>query len=359
MSRIAVLHEWVDSYAGSEQVFEAIAQMFPAADLFALSYEPRVLLDLAGRDVRTTFLDHALLRGRRSVTLPLMPAAWRALGKGRYDVVVSSHHAFAHTNRLAEGGAHLCYVHTPARYVWSPEIDARGDAWYLAPARALLRRADLAASRRVTVYAANSSAVAQRIEKFWGRESTVIFPPVRVEYFSAPASTEAKRDYIFGVGRWIPYKNLHLVIEAADLAGMPVKIAGRGPDNSRILAAAERATVPVELIESPTHDRLRELYRNAACLMFPAVEDFGIVPVESQAAGTPVIAIAAGGALDTVQPDVSGVLLEGEPSAQRLAECVPAALRLQPADCQQNASRFSRSAFNRNIAAWAAPMIEG
>lgn len=358
MSKIAVLHEWVAAYAGSEQVFEAIAGIFPKADLLALSYEPGVSLDLGGRHVRTTFLDNRLLRRRRSLTLPLMPAAWRELGKAEYDVVVSSHHAFAHTNRLADGGTHLCYVHTPARYLWSPEIDDRGAAWYLAPARAALRSVDLAASRRVTQYAANSTAVAKRIESFWNREATIIYPPVRVEYFSQPAIAPPTRDYVLGVGRWIPYKNLHRVIEAADIAGMPVTIAGRGSDRSRIVAAAEAAKVPVNLVESPSDDQLRELYRNAACLIFPVVEDFGIVPVEAQAAGTPVIAQAAGGALDTVSPGVSGVLVQGEPSAKRLASAIGEAVTMNGEGCRRIASRFSRTAFVEHFTAWAAASID-
>jgi glycosyltransferase involved in cell wall biosynthesis len=351
-ARVAVVHEWVAAYAGSEQVFEAIAGAFPDADLVALSYEPGVTLDLAGRTVRTTFLNRASLRNRRSLTLPLMPAAWRSLGTAKYDLVISSHHALAQTNRLGEGGVHLAYVHTPGRYIWSPEIDDRGSPWYLGPMRAALRRVDAAASKRVTSYAANSTAVAARIERYWGRDATVIHPPVRVEFFSEPALTPPTRDYVLGVGRWIPYKNLHLVIEAADIAGLPVKIAGRGPDKSRILAAARAATVPVELVEEPTDVELRELYRNALCLVFPTVEDFGIVPVEAQAAGTPVVALGQGGALDTVADGVSGVLVEScEPD--QLAKGIVRAGSTSSDGARKNAQRFSKAAFTAAIQDWA------
>jgi glycosyltransferase involved in cell wall biosynthesis len=351
-ARVAVLHEWVDSYAGSEQVFEALAGIFPNADLIALSYEPRVNLELAGRPVRTTFLDTRALRRRRSLTLPLMPLAWRALGSRRYDVVVSSHHAFAHTNRLADGGVHLCYVHSPARYLWSPEIDSRGSARVLAPIRAALRRVDLSAAQRVTSYAANSTAVAKRIETFWNREATVIHPPVRVEFFSEVSSAPATRDYVLGVGRWVPYKNLHLVIEAADTMGMPVKIAGRGPDKSRILAAAAAAKVPVELIESPTDHQLRELYRNAACLVFPTVEDFGIVPVEAHASGTPVVAPAYGGVVDTVIDGQTGILVETL-AVEELSSGIAAAANLSPGtQISATVLRFSRTHFTSAVQRW-------
>ena len=352
LSRIAVVHEWVAAYAGSEQVFEAIAKIFPNADLYALSKEPGVNLDLGGRPVRTTFLDRPALRNHRSATLPAMPFAWRALGKAKYDIVVSSHHAFAHTNRLADGGMQLCYVHTPARYVWSPEIDERGAAWYLAPARATLRGVDKRASERVFSYAANSTAVAGRIQDFWRRDATVIFPPVRVEYFAENADDEPPtRDYILGVGRWIPYKNLHRVIEVASAVGMPVKIAGRGPDKSRLVAAAAAANVPVELIEGPTDSQLRDLYRNAACLVFPTVEDFGIVPVEAQAAGTPVVALAEGGALDTIRSGFSGILVEDTTIAS-LAASVLECLALDPQACRDNSLRFSSAHFSRAILEW-------
>jgi len=348
---MAVLHEWVSAYAGSEQVFEAIAGSFPNADLVALTYEPGVQLALGGRHVRTTFLDRPRLRNRRSLTLPFMPAAWRALGKGQYDVVVSSHHAFAHTNHLADGGVHLCYVHSPARYLWSPEIDGRGSARVLGAARATLRRVDLAASRRVAAYAANSGAVAKRIEQFWHRESKVIHPPVRVEFFGEPTPEPRSRDYILGVGRWIPYKNLHLVIDAANLADMPVKIAGRGPDKSRIVAAARAARVPVEIIESPSDEELRSLYRNASCLIFPTVEDFGIVPVEAQAAGTAVVALAEGGALDTVIHGTTGILVP-DCDLAGLSRAALDAAQLRPLDIARHAERFARTVFVDAIKEW-------
>src|SRR5262249_4538705 len=157
----------------------------------------------------------------------------------------------------------------------------------------------------------------------------VIAPPVRVEYFGHRNIDQPSRDYLLGVGRWVGYKNMHRVIEVADRVGLPVKIAGRGPDRDRIVAAPANAPVALELIESPSDDKLRVLYRNAAALVFPTVEDFGIVPVEAQAAGTPVVAIGAGGALDTVVDGKSGVLTE-DGSIQQLAEAVVAALDLEP-----------------------------
>jgi glycosyltransferase involved in cell wall biosynthesis len=352
-SELAIVHEWVHARAGSEQVFEALAQTFESADLYALSVNPETALELGGRPLRTTWLNNPAVRDRRKVTLPLMPLAWRSLGKSRYDAVISSHHAFANSNRLAGDGIHLSYVHAPARYIWSPDIDSRGAADLFAPARLYLKWVDLRAVARVTAFAANSNEVAGRIETFWNRQAEVIHPPVAVEYFGRGAVRAKKGGYILGVGRWIPYKNLHLVIAAASIAGLPVKIAGGGPDRSRIIAEAARARVPVELIESPSDEQLRELYQRASVLVFPTMEDFGMVPVEAQAAGTPVVALGAGGALETVIDGVTGVLTSSVDPVE-LAAAIAVATTLNPADCMRNVERFSRARFQLRIRDWVA-----
>jgi glycosyltransferase involved in cell wall biosynthesis len=351
---LAVLHEWVNAYDGSVQVFEALAHSFPSADLYALSRTPGVALDLGGRPLRTTWLDRPGLRDRREFTLPLMPLAWRTLRTPQYDTVLTSHHAFAHTNRLSgTAGRHLAYVHAPARYLWTPDIDGRGDRWFLAAPKAALRRVDLRATRRVHAYAANSTAIARRLEQFWDRPSTVIHPPVRTAFYGAAPDAPVDRGYVLGVGRWVPYKQLHLVIEAADRAGMPVKVAGRGPDKSRLVAAAAAAKVPVELVENPTDVELRELYRGATCLVFPTVEDFGMVPVEAMAAGTPVIAFAAGGALDTIEDGVSGLLVQ-EQTVPALVDALSRATALSPDAARTRAGLFSEAVFRARIQAWVA-----
>jgi glycosyltransferase involved in cell wall biosynthesis len=206
-------------------------------------------------------------------------------------------------------------------------------------------------ANRVTSYAANSAAVADRIARFWDREASVIHPPVNVDFFTAPSPAEPTRDYVLGFGRWIPYKGLHKVIEAAELAGVPVKIAGRGPERARIEAAATAARVPVEIIHSPDDNQLRELYRNAACLVFPTVEDFGMVPVECQAAGTPVVAVGVGGATETIRDGRSG-LLAGSSEPNELAYLIPQAIGLAARDCVESALRFDHASFRRNLRAW-------
>jgi glycosyltransferase involved in cell wall biosynthesis len=353
-ARVAVVHEWVAARTGSEKVFEALARMHPHADLWALSVDPAVGLDTGGRPIRTTWLDHPQLRARRGVTLPLMPRAWSAL-TGDYDVVISSHHAFAHAVGFGRAATHLSYVHSPARYVWSPELDGRGASALLAPARVSLRRLDLRASRHVDSYAANSTAVATRIQDCWDRDAVVIAPPVDTGFYTpaVAATRPADRGYLLGASRWIPYKRLELVIELGDRTGMPVVIAGGGPQEASLRARAERASVPVAFVHQPDDQSLRELYRGARALVFPAVEDFGIMPVEAMACGTPVIGPAMGGLLDTVAEGRSGALAPTV-AVDDLATALERTVDTSVASCRARALAFSPEAFERAVLGWTA-----
>ena len=350
------MHEWVAARAGSEKVFEALASMWPDADLFALSVDPGVHLELQGRIVKTTFLDTPALRDRRSLTLPLMPLAWRAIGRRGYDVVISSHHAFAASNRLAaEGGANLAYVHSPARYIWTPELDGRGGSPLHAPVRAALKRVDRGYVDRLTGIAANSRAVADRIAAFWHREAEVVHPPVDTEFFTPGQDDEVEVDvpekFLLGFGRWIPYKNLDTVIRVAEQAGMPAVIAGRGPQKEQLAELARAAKVPVAMIESPSQEQVRELYRRAAALVFPTNEDFGLIPVEAMACGTPVLALNAGGARETVVDGETGALADGS-DLQSYSDALPRALAASAVACRRRAEGFRTAEFARRARSW-------
>lgn len=211
MQKVAIVHEWISSRAGSEKVFEALAAIWPEADLYALSQEPGVEMDFGGREVNTTFLDRKHLRNRRSFTLPLMPIAWQLIGQHKYDLVISSHHAFAASNRLTKrGGRHLAYVYTPARYVWTPDLDGRGRSALLAPVRAVLKSIDRSYIPRIEKFAGLSREVADRINKYWGRSAAVIAPPADTKYFTpghdASIELDVPENYLMGFGRWIPYR---------------------------------------------------------------------------------------------------------------------------------------------------------
>lgn len=353
----ALVHEWLVVRAGSELVFEALARCMPDADLFSLTAAPGGLANLGNRHVTTSVLDRPSLRDRRALTLPLMPAAWRLAARGReYETVVTSHHAAAiQFARHCTVERHLAYIHTPARYVWSPELDGRGSSRLLWPMRRAMQRSDRRAVESIDSLAANSEEVAARIRRFWNREARVIHPPVDTDYFGAKACSSGppSRDFILGMSRFVAYKRLDLVIDAGDLLGLPVVIAGAGPHEQTLRRRAEEARVPVRFVIQPTNAELRELYRNAACLVFPAHEDFGIVPVEAQAAGTPVVGIQSGGVLESVSNGVTGILVEhATPSA--LARGVIEAGGISADACRAWASRFSSARFEREALAWIA-----
>jgi glycosyltransferase involved in cell wall biosynthesis len=366
VTTVALVHEWLAGRSGSEKTFEQMAVAFPDADLFALSREPGTSYDFDGRQVRTTWLDTPLFRRHRSLALPIMPFAWRSARSEvpSYDLVVTSSHAFANLAHVTkQAKTVLSYCHTPARYLWLPGVDSRlGLAAVLAkPVRRALQECDLRGAARVDRFAVNSHEVETRVREFYGRDSEVIPPPVEVDFFSAfpePQIDERLPErFLLAISRWIEYKRLDLAIETAAQLEIPIVIAGSGPFEARLRSVAEATGADVRFFLSPTQDELRELYSRASAVLFPAFEDFGIVPVEAQAAGTPVVAFGKGGALDTVVNGETGVFAleqtvpafaSATESCLALAEDPDTSLR-----CRANASGFSEETFRRRLVAWA------
>jgi glycosyltransferase involved in cell wall biosynthesis len=341
---VAVVHEWFSAVGGSENVFLAIAELVPHASRYVLWAEP----DADPVGLHQTWLARTPLRRSKALALPVMPLVWRTVGRPAPDVVISSSHAFAHTVKLGDPAhtRHLSYVHTPARYVWSPSFDGRGANPMLALPRAALRHVDRWGGRHVHSYAANSVEVRNRIRRFWNRDAVVVNPPVDVEYFGA--APDGDRDYLLGVGRWIPYKRFDLMIDIAAQAGMPLVLAGSGPAEADLRRQAGRG---VRFEVRPSRARLRELYAGAAALLFPAHEDFGIVPVEAQAAGTPVVGLARGGLLETVVHGETGLLVDStDPQAYaRLLGRLP---ELDRAGIRRHAAKFGHAQFAEQMTRW-------
>ena len=351
--RIAVVHEWVATRAGSEQVFEQLARAFPKADLYCLTFQPGVRFeDPSAREITTSPLDHPWLRDRRSLTLPLMPAAWRAIRRPDYDLVVSSSHAFGRFFAKPTDGAHLSYVHAPMRYAWDPEIDPRLSSLHRAsaPARAVLRAVDRTSLRWTKAIATNSREVARRIERYYRRSATVIHPPVELDRFD-PTMDRSGR--LVALSRFVGYKRLDLAIEVAERVGLPLDILGSGPGESAIRQRAGAATVPVKVLTRPSDAQVAEYLGTAAALIFPAREDFGIVPVEAQASGTPVLGLRGTGLDDSVVDRQTGVLVDGQ-GVDALTEGLKILLDLdiKPEACSENARRFSVDAFRSNVRRW-------
>jgi glycosyltransferase involved in cell wall biosynthesis len=342
--------------------------LYPDADVFALvDFLPDDLRSrLRGKRVRTSFLQHVPLARRFfRLLLPLFPRAIESLDVSPYDIVISSSHAVAKGARTAPRQLHICYCYTPMRYAW----DLREQ--YLAASRhgrglrgAVVREVldhlqswDRAASARVNRFIAISGYIRDRIRKCYDRDATIIHPPVDVEFFVPrdTPSSEKTRSYYLTASRWVPYKRIDLIVEAFDaLADRRLVVVGDGPDARRVRAAAG---TNVEFVGDVSRERLRDLLQGARAFLFAAEEDFGILPVEAAACGTPVVALGRGGALETVRTigtqGPTGVLF-AEQSANAIVEAVRQfenqADAIDATDCRTNALRFSSARFRAELA---------
>jgi glycosyltransferase involved in cell wall biosynthesis len=304
---LALVHDYLLVLRGAERTFAAIADLWPRAPIHTLLYDPEGTEHrFAGHPVRASRLQRTGV-GQSSFRklLPLFPLAAEQMTLGEPSVVVSSSSAFAHGVRPPAGAVHVCYCHTPFRYAWFERQRAMREVPpavrpALGGVLAAIRRWDLRASRRVTHYVANSRHTQRRIKNIYGRESTIIHPPVEVERFRS----DEPDDYFLAVTELVPHKRIDLAAEAASDAGQRLKVVGGGPELGRL---RDRYRGPeVEFLGRVEDEELVELYAHARALVLPNVEEFGIAAVEAQAAGRPVIAAAAGGALETVQEGVTG-----------------------------------------------------
>lgn len=352
--RIALVHEWIDVPGGSEQVFDEMALVFPEADLWSLWNNAPDRQD--GRRVRESWLARTPLRGRKAASLPLMPLVWRSLSRtAQYDIVVGSSHCMAHGVRFrnAADATYLSYVYSPMRYVWSPELDPRASSLVFRALAAPLKLVDRRLSRGAARIAVISHEVRDRVVRYWGRDADVIYPPVDTAFFSPtqPSAPLPFDSYVLGVGRFIPYKRFDLIIGAAAKAGVPLVIAGAGPNEADLRALAAAAGVPVAFEIHPTRERLRELYTGASGLLFPVHEDFGIVPVEAMACGVPVVGLARGGLLETVEHGRTGWLVE-DANPTELAKGLIEASHLLGPHLRGSTLKFSRERFHQDFRSW-------
>ncbi|WP_372621859.1 glycosyltransferase [Falsiroseomonas sp.] len=356
--KIAIVHEWLDTYAGSERVVEQMLELFPEADLFTVcDFMPEAERGFLRGKVPTTSFIQRLPRARKwfRYYLGLMPLAVEQFDLSEYDLVLSSSHAVAKGVLTGPATLHVSYVHSPMRYAWDLQhqylrqsgmdrgVKGAATRWLLGRLRAW----DHASAARPDVILANSAWIAERIRKAWRRESTVVHPPVDIEGFPfRPAKGEA---YVIA-SRLVPYKRVELVAEA--FRAMPDRqliVIGDGPSMPRLRAAAAGATNIAIRGRLPQME-LVALLQSARAFVFAAEEDFGIGMVEAQACGTPLIAYGRGGAADIVQDGATGVLF-GAQSVEAITDAVRRfeALTIAPEACRANAERFSRDAFRANL----------
>jgi glycosyltransferase involved in cell wall biosynthesis len=349
-ARVVLAHDYLLVMRGAERSFAAIAALYERAPIFTLLYDEKGTdRRFAGRAVTTSPLQRLGVRqsGFRRL-LPLYPWAVGRLELPPCEVVLSSSSAFAHGVRKPPGAVHVCYCYTPFRYAWYEQQRALEEtpAPLRAPLRLALeriRRWDLAASRSVDVYLAISELSRERIRRYYGREATIVHPPVETERFAPGVPGES----LLIVSEIVRHKRLQVALEAARRARAPIRVAGAGPD----LQALREAYPEAEFLGRVGDEELAGLYATARAVIVPGVEEFGITAVEAQAAGRPVIAAAAGGALETVIDGVTGRLVTlDEVEAFRAAIEGIDALGLEPAAAVENAQRFSVAVFQRRVA---------
>ena len=347
--RVAVIHEWLTIPGGSEKVVCAILGLLPQAEVFTSIYDPEPWpAVITSRPVHASFLNRLPGASRHyRHLLPLMDAAFRSFDLSGFDLVVSSNHACAKNVRTPAGALHICYCHTPMRYAWDPgflEGEALGPVMRrVAPvATAWLRHVDRRRAAAPDVFVANSTFVASRIEQAYGRSSHVIHPPVEVAGLLEVVRDPGDAYLVFG--RLVPYKRTDVAIRACERLGRKLIVAGTGRDLERLRRLAPASTEFLGHV--PAHD-LPGLFARARGLLFPGLEDFGIVPVEAQAAGLPVIAYGAGGVRDSVLDGRTGVLYE-DGSVDGMCAAIERfeELSLDDRVLRANATRFAPDRFD-------------
>jgi glycosyltransferase involved in cell wall biosynthesis len=348
-------HDWLTGMRGGEKVLESLCRLFPDADLLTLVHVPGSVSRLIeGRRIRTSAIQHLPSPGRLyRHYLPLFPPVIEWFDLDEADLVVSTSHCAAKALVPPGRATHVCYCHSPMRYAWDQfeayfgvERVGRAAHAVLRPVLAGLARWDRATAPRVTRFLANSHYVAGRIARYYNRVASVVYPPVDTEFFT-PGSA-APEPYFLVVSALVPYKRLEVAIDAANRMQAPLKIVGGGPDRDRLRALAG----PTVTFQGPVDDTtLREAYRGAKAVILPGEEDFGIVPLEAMACGVPVIALGRGGALETVVPGVTGLLVD-EPTTDAFASAMTDLPRqaFDPDGLRQHAERFGVARFDRELA---------
>ncbi|MBN1401795.1 MAG: glycosyltransferase [Anaerolineae bacterium] len=352
--KLAIVCSWLNQYGGAERVLEVIHDMYPQAPIYTSIYRPEALPERYRTwDIRPSFMNRIPLASRRhQFFLPLYPLAFESLDLRGYDVVLSLTSAFGHGVITEAETQHICYCLTPARFLWGYHayIEREGVGRLarlaLAPFLRSLRQWDRLAADRVDRFLAISQTVQRRIQKCYRRESMLLYPPVNTDLSTEPAEPE---DYYLIVSRLIPYKRIDLAVRAFNLLGLPLRIIGDGRDRAALQAMAKRNIAFLGYLPDDAH--VRAQMAGCRALIFPGEEDFGITPLEAMAAGRPVIAYGAGGALDTIEEGRTGVFFR-EPTPEALAEAVHRLERLTfcADDLRQQAARFGTERFRREMA---------
>jgi len=360
--RVALVHDWLTGMRGGEKVLEAICALFPGAPIYTLFHFPgSVSAAIESHPIVPSFLNRAPgIRRFYRHYLPLFPAAIEDFDLSGFDLIVSSSHCVAKGVIPPPGAVHVCYCHTPMRYAWDQEHAyfprRTGLAAHLrGAALSRLRTWDAASAPRVDSFVANSSFVAERIRRYYGRGANVLAPPVDLDFFTPGQGSETAQPYALAVSALAPYKRLDIAIAACARSGLPLRIVGEGPEREPLNRLAATSGGRVDFLGRVAGEALRDLYRGATLFVQPGIEDFGIAAVEALACGTPVVAAGRGGILDIVENVSDGLLYEpnGDTLEQvgRMSEAIDKArqFRFNPLEIRQRAERFSSRRFAERL----------
>jgi glycosyltransferase involved in cell wall biosynthesis len=363
--KVALVHDWLTGMRGGEKVLEALCEQYPDAEIFTLLHvRGSVSPTIERAPIHTSLLQHlpAVRRYYREC-LPLFPVLVEQFDLERFDLVISSSHCVAKSIIPRPGAVHICYCHTPMRYAWDQfgayfgpdRLGLIGSA-LARPVLAAIAGWDRATSARATRYVTNSQHVARRIRRYYNREASVVYPPVDTDFFHPTAHSTArlpaKDSSCLIVSALVPYKRVETAVDACRLAGVSLTIVGDGPDRTRLERRAAGARADVTFLGRLSDEEVRDQYNHASLVLMPGEEDFGIVPLEAQACGCPVVALGRGGALETIVPDQTGVLV-GDPTPDAFADAIQYALhrRFDPDAIRHHAEGFGRARFGKEIAA--------
>jgi glycosyltransferase involved in cell wall biosynthesis len=353
--KVAIIHYWLVGMRGGEKVIEALCEMYPQADIFTHVYVPEMVSDrIRQHRVIPTFIN-ALPRAARmyKTYLPLMPLALEQLDLSGYDLVISSESGPSKGIIPPPDAVHVCYCHTPMRYIWNMYHDYRNSAgrltrWIMPPLAHYLRMWDVTSAARVDSFVANSATVARRIQRYYGADSAVIHPPVDTSAFSIVPPSELG-DYYLMAGELVSYKRPDLAVRAFNDMKLKLVVIGGG----EMLEELRRIAGPtVSVMGSQPFEVLKQHYARCRALIFPGEEDFGMVPVEAMASGRPVVAFGRGGATETVTDGISGVFFT-EQTVEAISAAVKglAGIETNPETIAAHANQFGRDQFFRKMRA--------
>lgn len=345
---IAIIHDWLTGFAGMERVLEELIRIYPEADIYTSVSDKENLLRFKGNNLRSSFLQRIPLSvKKRQLLIPLMPYAFENLDLRKYDLVISNSSFAAKGVITKVETPHICYCHTPTRYLWESHLDTRASGSKLKRwANHNLLIWDRLAAMRPDYFIANSENIKKKIWKYYRRESQVVYPPVNVGRFKTFDKSEIS-DYYLCVGRLVPYKKVDLVVQAFNDLKKPLYIVGTGPEEKNLKAMASSN---IKFLGRLSDEEQAEVYGKAKAFVFPADEDFGIVPVEALASGRPVIAYASGGALETIKEGLSGTFFK-EQSPQCLIDTIRNfdADHYDPTRLRQSAFDFDQVVFRKRF----------